>query len=226
MKKITAAVIALILLLSFTACKRGNNDDGGVVYPSRTAAFYGNMGDNFWFDMNLTTNGYSYDFKQATNWTNVTTIEDHSDNSRDKYEIYDGSVIHEVNIAEEYYDTVINVRGQEFLFDGYTPEMFANPTSTAVESFKGTSYYCETFTSASTSGGAVTGRNKYYFDGDTLVGVEIIEAGKTVMVMDFRGYGSELPANVYLAVPSNFKPRNLVYEDSGIDFSDYWGDLQ
>lgn len=224
MKRIIIALLALILILSFTACKRNKGDE--IVYPSRTAAFYGNIGESFWFDMRLTTNGYSYDFKQATNSVIVTTIEDHSDNSRDKYQLYDGSVIHELNVGEKYYDTVINLKGQAFLFEGYTPDMFAYPTQTAVESFLGTSYYCETFASASSSGGAATGRNKYYFDGETLVGVEWIESGKTVMIMDFRGYGSEIPQGYYLSIPNDFKANNLIYEDSGIDYSDVWGDLQ
>lgn len=225
MKRCIAFIMIIALAVSLVCCKGGGDEQSATVYPSRTAAFYGNMDtESFWFCMTLTNNGYTYRFEQATDGARVTTIEDHGDNGLDKYSIYDGSCIHELNVDEKYYDTVVNLPGQEFLFGDYTPEMFANPTSTAVESFKGRSYYCETFATALSAGAATSGRNKYYYDNETLIAVERYEGGKLVMIMEFSGYSNDIPSGVYLAIPSDFKARNFVYEESAVDFSEIWGD--
>ena len=62
--------------------------------------------------------GSTYDFSQATNGKVVTTIEDHKDNSYDKYHIYDGSCVHKLNLSAKSYDTLIGPKGQDFLFGG------------------------------------------------------------------------------------------------------------
>ncbi len=215
MKKTIALVLACLLLLAFVACKDEEQVD--TSYPSRTAAFYGNMDRNsFYFTMQFTNNGATYDFTQATNGRVVTTIEDHSDNSYDKYHIYDGNNVHKLNIASKSYDTLIGPNGQDFLFGGYTSSMFESPSSASVKAFEGEDYYCETFVTAG------SGRNNYYFDGGALKVIEIIEDGQTVMIMRIKEYSNTVPDNIYLSVPSGFKAGQLEYEAPDVSFDSSW----
>lgn len=224
MKRFITLIIALLCLLSLCACNESDGNSDDVNYPSRTAAFYGNINKNsFWFKMNFTNNGVNYVFTQATDGTVVTTIEDHADNTLDKYHIYDGNNLHKLNLNQKTYDTVIgNVKAQGFLFEGYTPDMFANPDSTAVEQFEGKAYYCETFSTVSASG-AVSGKNKYYFDGNKLKAVEIIEGGRMIMIMRFVDYSNEIPSDVYISLPEGYKAGTLQIEGDDVNYNDIFG---
>lgn len=227
MKKITALIIAVFFIFALVACNGGEEDTSATVYPSRTAAFYGNMDkSSFYFKMSFTNNGATYGFTQATNGRVVTTIEDHEDNSLDKYHIFNGDCIHKLDFSDRSYDTLITTDGQQFLFGGYEPEMFARPSLKSVEQFEGNSYYCESFSTVSQSGGAISGKNRYFFDGNTLKVIEIVENGKTVMVMRLEEYGNTLPDSLCLAPPSDFRADTLEMEQSGgINFSEVWGDI-
>ena len=225
MKRIIAIFITALLLISLVAC--GENGDTSSVpqasYPSRTSAFYANVNPNsFWFTMNFTNNGSEYAFTQATNGKTVTTIENHSDNSRDKYEIYDKNCIHKLYLASSRYDTVIGKAGQGFLFEGYNPSMFANPSTSSVKNFDGVSYHCESFVTSSTNS-ASAGINNYYFEGDRLKVIEIIEGGKAVMIMRITDYSNTIPSDIYLSVPADFKATNLEFE-TDVSFEDmsFW----
>ena len=67
------------------------------------------------------------------------------------------------------------------------------------------------------------GKNKYYFDGNQLKAVEIIEGGKTVMVMRFLEYSNEIPDGVYFAPPKGYKATTLQIEGSDIFYDDVFG---
>ena len=222
MKRIICLLTAVIFVFALVSCSE--DDNVNTNYPSRTAAFYGTMGkDGFYFKMNFTNNGATYQFTQATNGIVVTTIEDHKDNSKDGYYIFDGNALHILDTANKRYNTIVgNVKAQGFLFEGYTPDMFANPNSSAVEQFEDASYYCETFSTVATNG-VTNGKNKYYFDGNQLKAVEIIEGGKTVMVMRFLEYSNEIPDGVYFAPPKGYKATTLQIEGSDIFYDDVFG---
>ena len=223
MKRITALLIAILFVIAFSACAEETeqeSSDTGELYPSRTAAFYGNMDMNsFWFTMEFTNYGTTYTMTQATNGKAVTTIEDHEDNTLDQYQIYDNKSVHKLNLQRKSYDTVLGSNGQGFLFEGYTPSMFANPSSSTVQQFEGESYYCESFVTAGSAG-----RNNYYFDENRLAVIEIIEGGKTVMVMRITDYSNTIPSDVYLSIPEDFKGGNLEFEHPDISYDDGWGD--
>lgn len=215
MKRIIALSLVFVMLFAFTACKE--KDEYDTSYPSRTAAFYGNMNpESFYFAMRFTNNGATYDFAQATNGKTVTTLEDHSDNSYDKYHIYDGSCVHKLDLSAKKYDTLVGPKGQEFIFGGYTSEMFNSPSSAGVGEFEGQEYYCESFVTAG------SGRNNYYYDGYDLKVIEIIENGKTVMVMRIKEFSNTIPDDVYLSIPSGFKAGQLEYEAPDVSFDDSW----
>lgn len=216
MKRITALLLVCLLMLAFVACK-DKEDDYDTSYPSRTAAFYGNMNpESFYFTMRFTNNGATYEFTQATNGKVVTTIEDHSDNSYDLYHIYNGDCVHKLNFSAKSYDTLIGPKGQDFLFGGYTPAMFENPSSASVKEFEGEEYYCESFATAG------SGRNNYYFDGYVLKAIEIIENGKTVMIMRINKFSNTIPEDIYLSIPSGFKAGQLEYEAPDVSFDSDW----
>lgn len=226
MKRIIALTLTALFLVLLVAC----NGDGGESsvdlgdFPSRTSAFYGTMDVNsFYFTMNFTNHGETYEFTQATNGKAVTTIEDHEDNSLDKYQIYQGNAVHKLYPARNSYDTWLGGEGQGFLFDGYTASMFANPSSVSESEFEGKKYYCESFVTQSMTGNGVAGVNNYYFDGERLAVVEIIDNGRTVMVMRFNDYSNTIPENIYLSAPSDFKPGSLEIEASDITYDDSWG---
>lgn len=217
MKRITALVVAALLLIALVACSGDGEESIDMSYPSRTAAFYGKMDVNsFWFTMDFTNNGSNCTFTQATNGRVVTTIEDFANDTYDKYHIYDKSCVHKLDLTTKVYNTLIGPHGQDFLFSGYTPSMFANPSSSSVAEFEGKSYYCESY---ATAGG---GRNVYYFEGNTLKVIEIIEGGKAVMIMRINEYSNTIPENVYLSIPSDFRAGTLEYEGSDISFNENW----
>ena len=228
MKKLIAAILLSALLLALASCGNGNENSNDISsYPSRTAAFYGNMDkSSFYFKISFTNNGSTYTFTQATDGYSVATIEDHENDSLDKYHVFTGNAVHKLNFSNSTYDTLITQDGQGFLFEGYEYTMFASPSKKSVEQFEGKSYYCETFSTSSQSGGTATGKNRYFFEEGTLKAIEIIEGTETVMVMRFIEYKNEIPQDVYLKAPPGFKANTLEYEQSGgINFSEVWGDL-
>ena len=226
MKRIIALTLTALFLFLLVAC----NGDGGESsvdlgnYPSRTAAFYGTMDVNsFYFTMSFTNNGETYEFTQATDGKAVTTIEDHKDDSLDKYQIYQGNTIHKLYPARKVYDTWVGGDGQGFLFDGYTASMFANPTVLQSVEFEGKKYYCESFVTQAMTAGGSAGKNNYYFDGARLAVVEIIDNGNVVMVMRINDYSNTIPSNIYLSKPSDFKAGSLEIEGSDITYDESWG---
>ncbi len=230
MKRITAIIITVLLLVSLVACNGEGNTSSQpeTVYPSRTAEFYGEMDMNsFWFTMEFTNNGSTYDFTQATDGKVVTTIEDHSNDSLDKYQLYDKKCIHKLYVNRSYYDTVVGAPGQAFLFEGYTATMFAKPSTSSVKTFEGKSYYCESFATQTMSGSSYGGKNNYYFEEDgRLAVIEITEGSKTVMVMRIKDYSNTIPSDIYLSIPSGFKAGELQYQAPDVsydDVSDEWG---
>lgn len=228
MKKLIAALLLPIMLLLLISCSDGDENSVDIGnFTSRTAAFYGNMDKScFYFKMSFTAYGETYDFTQATDGYSVATIEDHENDSYDKYHVFTGNAVHKLNFGNKTYDTVITQEGQGFLFGGYEYTMFASPTQTSVEQFEGKSYYCETFSTVDQAGGTVTGKNRYFYDGTTLKAIEIIDGKQTVMVMRFIEYKNEIPQTVYLKAPEGFKANTLEYEHSGgINVSEVWGDL-
>lgn len=229
MKKLIAAILFAVVLVALAACGSGDESSTDLSgYTSRTAAFYGNMNKNsFYFKMNFTNGGTTYTFTQATDGLSVATIEDHENDANDKYQVFTGNLVHKLNFQAKTYDTLITTNGQGFLFEGYDYTMFSAPSRTSVETFEGKSYYCETFSTVSQTGGAVSGKNRYFFEGNTLKAIEIIEGNQTVMTMRFIEYSNEIPQNVYLEAPEGFTANTLEYEQSTIiDFSQLWGDLE
>lgn len=228
MRRIISIFTVMLLLISLASCGDGGDasSQGGSAYPSRTAEFYGTMDMNsFWFTMEFTNNGATYGFTQATNGNVVTTIEDYDNDSLDTYEIYDGKCVHKLNISGSSYNTAIGLEGQTFLFAGYDASMFVNPSTNGVKTFEDVSYHCESFVTKSMSGSG-SGVNNYYFDGDRLKAVEIIDGGETVMVMRIKDYSNTVPSDIYLSAPSGFKAGELEYYAPDIsdgDIPDEWG---
>ncbi len=223
MKKTVAILLSLVMLVCvFASC--GDSDEHQH-FETRTAAFYGGMAkDSFWFKMSFTNNGETYVFTQATNGKNVTTIEDHDGTERDTYQLLEGNRLHILNVSRKTYDTIVNGKGQNFLFADYNASMFNNPKKTDNEEFEGKTYYCETFSTSSYTDGAISGENKYYFDGNKLVAIEIIDGGDLIMVMRFKEYSNTIPKDVYVEIPKDFEGETLQVENE-IDYNEYWGDL-
>lgn len=225
MKKILAVSAALILLLSLlVSCKDDGADSSGTVYGNRTQAFYGNMDQNsFYFSATvIDSSGAVYAMTQATNGLNVTTVIDFSGTTNDSYEIYhygsDGKYVHQLDVSGKSYDTFLNRTGQDFIFAGYNHTMFMNLYSAGDEELNGEIYYCESFESAASSGGAASGLDKYYFRGDKLVAVVTSD-----LSLYFSDYSNDIPGSIYLEVPSGFKAGTLT-EETEIEFSDFFGE--
>ncbi len=222
MKKITAFVCALLMLISvFAACA----EDPIVeeIYTHRTSAFYMNMDPNaFWFKATIAEKSGLYTITQATDGINTTTIIDHTNNKYDCYDIFhdgtDRKYIHKLNISAKRYDTVLTSNGQRFMFEGYNYTMFANPIAQQEEQFEGETYFCETFKSSEAVGGAASGYDKYYFTGNTLVAV--VTPSLTIR---FEKYENKIPEDIYMDAPSDFKAGTITEEHS-IDFSEFFND--
>ena len=232
MKRIILVALAIVMLITtLVACNKEKNVyDIDKSYDSRTAAFYGHIQENqfFWFDMYLTQDKLTYRFTQATNGKNVTTILDYEDNSKDSYEIVikgeNQAVVHNLNLAEKKYDTTMTDKYQDFLFGGEDPKAFENPTWSGDATFEGQTYYCEKFEVASASGSAVDGYNNYYFEEGRLIAVEIIQKDKVTMLMKFNEYGIELPDDIYITPPTDFK-KGIFQIESVIDYTSMgWGE--
>jgi hypothetical protein len=227
MKRIIVVAIAILMLLaSFVACdKETDVYEIDKSYDSRTAAFYGHIAENqfFWFDMDLTQNGETHNFVQATNGNNVTTILDFENNANDKYEIAvkgeKAAIVHTIHLNEKKYDTTISEQFQDFLFGGEDPKAFSEPDWSGDTEFQGVTLYCEMFKVASNDGGVIDGYNKYYYDEGRLVAVEIAQNDKVTMTMQLKEYGVEVPEGIYLNPPTDFKKGTFQVE-SVIDYSE------
>ena len=113
---------------------------------------------------------------------------------------------------------------QDFLFGGEDPKAFENPTWSGDATFEGQTYYCEKFEVASESGAAVDGYNNYYFEEGRLIAVEIIQKDKVTMLMKFNEYGIELPDDIYITPPTDFK-KGIFQIESVIDYNSMgWGE--
>lgn len=226
MKRVILIAVALVILVTaLVACEKEKNVyDIDKSYDSRTAAFYGHIKDNqfFWFEMELTSNNETYKFTQATNGSNVTTITDREGTARDSYEIAvvgtNGAVIHTIHLDDRKYDTTISDNYQKFLFDSENPDMYSDPNWSGEAEFEGTTYYAETFETASSEGGTITGYNKYYYDEGRLIAVEIAEKDVVTMVMKFIEYGIEIPEDIYINTPEGFSKGTFQVE-SVIDYN-------
>ncbi len=216
-------LVSLILVFSFfvvvlSACSETD------AYATRTAKFYGEMDKkSFWYKATIIEPGESYRVTQATNGSITTTIEDHDTNSLDKYHLYDGQYIQSLNFPNKCYDTIATKSGIAFRFKDYAPHMFPKTVSSKNETYNDVSYFCETFGVSTKNDGKVDAYNKYYFDGDRLKVIEIIENEKTVLVIEFEGYSNTIPEDIYLKVPEDFKPKNFIEEEE-IDYSDFEDD--
>lgn len=225
MKKITALVIAAIMLVfSLAACDKDRVDP---FYPTRAAAFYGkiNKSDDFWFEMQFTNDGVTYKFTQAKTKNAVTTISDYEGEGSDSYEVAiigtDGAFVHKLNLKEKKYDSLVTSNYQDFLFKDYTPSMFSTPIFEGDAEFEGQTYYCETYETTSQQGGAIDGANKYYFTKGRLNAIEILEGGKVIMIMRFTDYGDKIPSDIHVKIPDGFKGNTVQFE-SIIDFSEMY----
>ncbi len=226
MKKLIALFAAtLLLVFGLFACKEGDpaessqGEKSGASYASKTAAFYSDMNkSSFYFKMNFTQNGETCVFTQLTNGKTTTTLKDYEDNSKDIYDIFDGQIIHHIVVDQKLVNSTMTPNGQAFLFADYTPSMFASPDSTGDSEFNGKTYYSETFETASKAGGAIDGKNVYFFEGDKLVAVEIYESSEKTMVMEFLEYSNSLPSDIYLEAPADYSKGNIEIEVSA-DFS-------
>ncbi len=221
MKKLLSVFICAVMLL--TVCASCSKDEEES-YDTRTARFYAAMDkDSFWYKAHISENNQSYTVTQATNGSVTTTIEDHDKNSADKYQIYDGYKIQSLNFPKECYDTIVTKNGVNFRFAEYKPAMFAKAASAETEAFGGVSYYCETFEVVSENKNVKTAFNKYYFDGDRLAVIQIIENDIVTLVIQFEDYSNTIPGEIYLEIPEGFSARNYI-EENEMDFSDIMSD--
>ena len=242
LKKVILFALSALLILSFSLFSCMDNlDDGKGGKPDEhhendgdkkdkpekekinTAKdFYKLVADSetFWFKMEITSNGETYLFTQATNGKSITSILDYENDSDDRYEIIefkDGLAnVHTLDLSEKKYDTAITKNYQTFLFDGEKPENYANPSQKGdSKNYQG--YYCEKFETASESGGKVSGFNAYYFNNDRLQIIEITENGVITMTMKLLDYGKTIPDNILLSPPADFLKGKLEI-DTTIDF--------
>ncbi len=235
MKRLILLLLACVFALAtLTACNgggggggEGTESDVSTAFSApeydaskRTKSFYASINPNsFYFDMELTMNGETYGFVQATNGKMVTTIEDRDGTSDDLYTMFDGSQQHYLEIDDKYYDTTVTQNGQGFLFEGYNPEAFSNPTVIESARFIDQTYYCESFSSVDSSGNKL--EDRYYFDGETLKGFESYNGDTLVTRMVFNSYSATVPSEIYLELPADFKKGNLNIDVSA-DISGWW----
>ncbi len=218
MKKILSVVLCAVLLLTVgVACSKDEE-------TTKTAEFYKSINKEcFWYKANITENGETYTVIQATNGVVTTTIENHEKNNKDKYQLYDGEVIQSLNFAKKCYDTIVTTKGVPFRFANYDPSMFPKAKSAENVTISDVEYFCESFEVSTKGDGVANAVNNYYFKGDRLVFIEIVENGNTTLVIELEDYANEIPEDVYMTVPEGFTGRNYV-EENEIDFSDVMDD--
>ncbi len=224
---VTAILLVALVIVVAVKCGNGKEDLSNVTYGARTSAFFANIDQNScWVNLVMTdADGTSCDFTQATDGTAVTTICDYEEDKYDSYEIYVGKAVHMLNVGNKAYDTLLTEEGQGFIFADYNQSMFSMSYSYGVSTFEGEQYYCEVFSTESTPTDNPKSVNKYYFNYDRLVAVEMVENGKTVLTLKINDYSSEIPEDILLSVPDDFRKGQLIYEHPPIDYEDQWGDL-
>lgn len=223
--------ILLLILLAFSAagCSRDTEEgsapesSAAAGYATRTARFYALAnGGSFWYEADRTDSGTEYVFTQAVREGIVTTIEKHKDGKDDIYMIFDGSRVDYLEPSLKVYDTTITRRGQGFLFSG-DPGAFESPVTSGSAALSGKEYYCEAFITSGENG--ESGVDKYYFDGDRLAAVSV--SGGEGMVLFIRDYSADIPGDIYLSVPEDYKKRNFNIDidyDMSVDTSGWWDD--
>lgn len=227
MKKIIAcSVLFLLLVVSLFACNKNsedsNSDSGDTDNMSRTQKFYSDIEDTYFADMVFTKNGETYGYLQAKSGDVVTTVEDHDDDSKDTYCIYDGKRIDYIEFDKKYYDSTVTKRGERFIFDGYNASDFSKPETIKDADFNGKKYYCEKFISSS-DGKNADSEDKYYYDGSRLVGIEIYSKGTLSVKMEIKDYGTKIPDNIIFKAPDDFSKGNLNI-DTTVDASGWFDD--
>lgn len=226
MKKIISITLVLLFALALFAC--GGSDESGevstIVVTSKTEKFYTDMDKNsFYFKMNFTQDGEKCVFEQATNGKNCTTRKDFDDDTKDIYDIFNGTQVDHIVVDEKLINTTVTKNGQNFLFAGYKPSSFAHPSRTENRDYNGKQLPCEVFLTSWEEGGAIDGENRYYYDGDKLVCVEIVQKGEIIMLMEFLEYGNVIPETIFAETPADYKKGNIEFEVS-VDTSGWWDD--
>lgn len=180
----------------------------------------------FWFEMEIVSDKQTYRFTQATNGVNITSILDYEGDSNDVYEVIEFKEelahIHTLNFKEKKYDTSITKNYQDFLFKGEKAETYANPSQKGSSKNKDYQYF-EKFDTSSSESGKIDGCNIYYFNDNRLECIEVVENGNVTMTMKFVDYGVEVPDDIYLTPPSDFK-KGTLQVDTTIDYGSMdWG---
>ena len=205
MKRLIAILLVLLFALPLASC--------GNVYTSRTARFYGEIDkSSFWFKAEIMTASDTYYYTQAVDSDSVTTIEDHDDDANDGYVIYDGKYMHQLNVKNKKYDTVKTDSGVKFLFGNNEYSDFNLPDDvTEQATFRGNTYYCESFNTIDDKGNA-KGVNKYYYDGERLVGIEWYEGNGLVTLLTMDTYSNQIPEGIYTSIPADYKAGTFTAE--------------
>ncbi len=220
MKRIFALLIALLLVVGMFACK-DEGDDTSKPVSSKTQNFYNGVTDTFYVELEMTEGDVTYSMIQAKRGGSVTTIKDYEDDSQDLYCIFDGSRIDYLDLDAKTVDTTLSTNGQVFLFDN-DGKRFANPTVNENAQFRGKTYRCETFPTASgANGNTVDGEDRYYFEANVLRAVEIVTDGEVTMTVMVVNYGGTIPDGVLTSVPDDYSKGNLNI-DTTIDTSGWW----
>jgi hypothetical protein len=146
---------------------------------------------------------------------------DYKTKSDYRYEITeikdDLAYVHTLNFIDKKYDTHVTKTYQSFLFGDEDPNAFSNPTQKGDVQKKEKTYYCEKFETSSAVGGDVDGFNAYYFEDGRLALVEVNEKGVVTMTMRVLDYGTEIPEDIFLTPPTDFK-KGTIEIDTTIDF--------
>lgn len=220
MKRIAVFLAAVLLAFGLIACKDNGDESNTGVTISKTQSFYASVSDPYYVELEMTEGDTTYRMTQVKKGKTTTTIKDYEDDSQDIYCIFDGSRIDYLDLDTKTVDTTLSTNGQVFLFEG-SSDRFANPTVNENAQFRGKTYRCESFATASTSNGAVDGEDRYYFEANVLRAVEIVTNGEVTMTLVLLDYGSGVPDGVFTSVPDDYSKGNLNF-DTTVDTSGWW----
>ena len=205
MKRILLVLCALVLLLPLASC--------GPNYKTRTAEFYGNIDKtSFWYTGEVTSGKTVYFYTQAVDADSCTTIENHNDDSKDGYVIYDGTYLHSLNLSSKKYDTLKTENGVDFLCGQNEYKEYNNAQMTTDAAiFDGQARYCEVFAVVDDDGNEI-GENKYYFDETRLIAIEWLENGEITATLRMQEYSNSIPEDIYVSLPEDFKAGTYTAE--------------
>lgn len=206
MKKYISLILLVFMLVSALA-------SCGPNYKSRTAEFYGNIGEeSFWYTGTVTKGTTVYDYTQAIDADSVTTIEDHDDDDEDGYVIFDGKYLHQLDVKKKKYDTLQTDKGVKFLFADRDYADYNSPERTEENvTFDNKLCTCEVFTTVDSEGNEV-GENKYYYVDDRLYAVVWLEEGETSTTLVISDYSNTIPEDIYTSLPEDFKAGTFTAE--------------